>query len=73
MPCDHCTRAATGPWYGLNTECHGCRVREIARGPEHFEAKQAGFLTGGYRARLHAAGVTHADVKAATSIERSAA
>ena len=71
MTCPDCTKAATNAiWPGYHANCHGCKVRALANGPQFWRSMQSRVLTPKYQEQLAeafgAAGAeaAHAEVKA---------
>lgn len=55
MSCPDCTRAATNPdWGGYHVNCHGCKVRALANGPQFWRSLQDRQRTPSYQGELEA-------------------
>lgn len=53
MTCPDCTQAATSStWPGYHANCHGCKVRALANGPQFWRSMTDGQQTPGYRTAL---------------------
>jgi len=68
-PCEDCTESALRMSHGFQDGCIGCSARAAARSPQFHRARSAGVMDRQYHLLLQSFGLTHDQVKAASSVD----